>query len=94
MHYDFIYVKCKFSSAVSMFVSQAVRERAIPFHVAIRKPIGMLLRGLGNKRTKIHGCRIIYGMNKAVQLCGRRGIELGRSSRVVPIALLLFAISS
>jgi len=27
-----------FSSAVSMFVSQAVRERAIPFYVATRKP--------------------------------------------------------
>ena len=26
-----------FSSAVSMFVSQAVRERAIPFQIAVRK---------------------------------------------------------
>ncbi|MCL1882341.1 MAG: type II toxin-antitoxin system RelB/DinJ family antitoxin [Defluviitaleaceae bacterium] len=26
-----------FSSAISMFVSQAVRERAIPFQIAVRK---------------------------------------------------------
>ena len=26
-----------FSSAISMFVSQAVRERAIPFQIALRK---------------------------------------------------------
>ena len=32
-----------FSSAISMFVSQAVRERAIPFHVIARKPNNITL---------------------------------------------------
>jgi addiction module RelB/DinJ family antitoxin len=32
-----------FSSAISMFVSQAVRERAIPFQVAARKPSNITL---------------------------------------------------
>ena len=32
-----------FSSAVSMFVSQAVREKAIPFHAAINKPKNLTL---------------------------------------------------
>ena len=32
-----------FSSAISMFVSQAVRERAIPFQVAIRKSNDIIL---------------------------------------------------
>ena len=32
-----------FSSAVSMFVSQAVRERAIPFQIAATKPKNITL---------------------------------------------------
>jgi len=32
-----------FSSAISMFVSQAVRERAIPFQVTVRKPNNITL---------------------------------------------------
>jgi len=32
-----------FSAAISMFVSQAVRDRAIPFQIAIRKPDNITL---------------------------------------------------
>jgi len=32
-----------FSSAISMFVSQAVRERAIPFKITVRKPDNITL---------------------------------------------------
>ena len=32
-----------FSSAVSMFVSQAIREKAIPFRIAVDTPISLTL---------------------------------------------------
>ena len=32
-----------FSAAVSIFVSQAIRERAIPFRIAANKPIDLTL---------------------------------------------------
>jgi len=32
-----------FSAAISMFVSQAVRDRAIPFQIAMRKPDNITL---------------------------------------------------
>ena len=32
-----------FSAAISMFVSQAVRERAIPFQITVRKPNNITL---------------------------------------------------
>ena len=32
-----------FSSAVSMFVSQAIRERAIPFRITVDAPISLTL---------------------------------------------------